>query len=299
MDIIQASDISKHYSGHTALNNVSISIPQNSVFGLLGPNGAGKTSFIRIITQIIAPDKGEVFFKGEKLLPKHIADIGYLPEERGLYKKMKVGEQLLYLSRLKGLSAIDSKDKLKYWLDKMELSSWSDNLIQDLSKGMQQKVQFVAAVMHDPKLIILDEPFSGFDPLNAELIKNEILEFKKKGATIILSTHRMESVEELCDHIALLNRSEIILDGKIDSIKQKFKKDIYMIEGRGIVEESDVIKINEEVKLTEGRVRVRIKTDKSISSNDLLRQLMNKMEIISFKEEMPSMHDIFIQNVKK
>ena len=298
MTIIRTENISKTYSGHTALNGIDLSIPENSVFGLLGPNGAGKTSLIRILTQIIAPDKGQVFFKEEKLSPRHISNMGYLPEERGLYKRMKVGEQLIYLGRLKGLSLKNARVKLKYWLDKLDLSPWEGKNIEDLSKGMQQKVQFIATVMHDPELIILDEPFSGFDPINADLIKNEILEFKKRGASIILSTHRMESVEELCDHIALFNRSEKILQGSIQEIQQQFKKEIYLVEGRGVVRETEKIKLVTKENLNEDKVRLRIKAEKEISSNDLLKELMTSMEVLVFKEEIPSINDIFILKVK-
>jgi ABC-2 type transport system ATP-binding protein len=208
VNILEAQHIVKRYSNHTALNDVSISIPRGCIFGLLGPNGAGKTSLIRIITQITAPDSGTVYFNGEPLSPKHISQIGYLPEERGLYKKMKVGEQLLYLTQLKGISKAEAMDKLKVWFKKFEIQTWWNKHVEDLSKGMQQKVQFVATVLHNPSLIILDEPFSGFDPINANLIKDEILQLKQQGSTIIFSTHRMESVEELCDYIALINKSQ-------------------------------------------------------------------------------------------
>jgi ABC-2 type transport system ATP-binding protein len=296
--ILQASDIIKKYSGHTALNKVSINISENSIFGLLGPNGAGKTSFIRIINQIIAPDSGEVKFKGERLSPNHISSIGYLPEERGLYKKMEVGEHLIYLSRLKGISLKDSKAKLRGWLERMDLTAWEKNKIEDLSKGMQQKVQFIAAVLHEPKLIILDEPFSGFDPINAEIIKSEILALKKRGATIVLSTHRMESVEELCSEIVLLNKSEKILEGTVSEIKQRFKKDVYVVEGNGEISETTVIKIASKELLLDGKVRIKISAVKNYSSNEVLKEIMKEMEVSSFKEEVPSIHDIFIQEVK-
>jgi ABC-2 type transport system ATP-binding protein len=296
--IVQAIDIGKKYSGHTALNNVSINIPENSIFGLLGPNGAGKTSFIRILNQIIAADTGEIKFKGERLSANHISNIGYLPEERGLYKKMKVGEHLIYLCRLKGVSLKESKDRLKVWLKKLDLLSWENNKIEDLSKGMQQKVQFVAAVLHEPDLLILDEPFSGFDPINAELIKQEILQLKKIGTTIILSTHRMESVEELCDDIVLLNKSEKILEGKVHEIKQRYKNGRYVIEGVGQLKESSMVKIAEKQILKNGNLRLKLSVEKDFSKNDLIKELMQEMEIISFNEDVPSIHDIFIQQVK-
>ena len=225
--ILEAHDIVKQYATHRALDGVSLNVPKGCIFGLLGPNGAGKTSLIRIITQITAPDEGYVLFDDQRLHPNHIQDIGYLPEERGLYKKMKVGEQLLYLAQLKGLSEREAMDKLKVWVKKFDIKTWWTKSIEDLSKGMQQKVQFVATVMHEPKLIILDEPFSGFDPINANLIKDEILELRQRGTTIIFSTHRMESVEELCDHIALVNKSRIILNGSKKEIKNQFKENSY------------------------------------------------------------------------
>ncbi|MCE3260122.1 MAG: transporter ATP-binding protein, partial [Bacteroidetes bacterium] len=211
--ILQVNNVSKKYSNHVALNNVSLSVKEQSVFGLLGPNGAGKTSLIRIINQITGPDTGEILFKNEKLSPKHVEYIGYLPEERGLYKKMPVGEQALYLAQLKGLTKAEAKKRLLYWFEKFEMQNWWKKRIDELSNGMQQKVQFIVTILHEPQLLILDEPFSGFDPINAQLIKNEILELRKKGATIIFSTHNMGSVEELCDNIALIHKSEKILDG--------------------------------------------------------------------------------------
>ncbi|TAG61464.1 MAG: ATP-binding cassette domain-containing protein, partial [Runella slithyformis] len=223
MNILETHDVVKQYAEHRALDGVSIAIPKGSIFGLLGPNGAGKTSLIRIITQITAPDAGRVLFEGQPLRPDHIRQIGYLPEERGLYKKMKVGEQLLYLAQLKGLSEKQAMEKLKIWFKKFDIKTWWGKNVEDLSKGMQQKIQFVATVMHEPELIILDEPFSGFDPINANLIKDEILELKEKGSTIIFSTHRMESVEELCDHITLINKSKVVLNGSKKEVKDQFK----------------------------------------------------------------------------
>ena len=225
-DILQIMHVSKRYSNHQALKDVSLSVPEKSVFGLLGPNGAGKTSLIRIINQITGPDSGEVFFKGEKLQQKHVERIGYLPEERGLYKKMTVGDQVLYLARLKGLSKQEAKKRLTLWFEKFEMQSWWKKKVEELSKGMQQKVQFIVTVIHEPELLILDEPFSGFDPINAQLIKNEILDLRKKGATVIFSTHNMGSVEELCDNIALINKSEKILDGTVKEIRKANRTNI-------------------------------------------------------------------------
>ncbi len=231
--MISIRNIVKQYSGHRALDDVSIEIEQGKVFGLLGPNGAGKTSLIRIINQITAPDSGEVLMNGQKLGQEHISRIGYLPEERGLYKKMEIGEQILYFAQLKGLSKADARARAKYWFEKMEITGWWNKKVEDLSKGMQQKVQFVSTVLHEPELLILDEPFTGFDPVNAELIKNEILELNKKGATIIFSTHRMESVEELCDSIALLNLSHKILDGKMKDIRNNNRTGTYILKYEG------------------------------------------------------------------
>ena len=226
-------NIVKQYAAHRALDNVSLEIEKGKIFGLLGPNGAGKTSLIRIITQITAPDSGEVIFNGERLNANHIAQIGYLPEERGLYKKMEIGEQVLYLARLKGLSTAEATRRVKYWFEKLEMGGWWNKKVEDLSKGMQQKVQFVATILHNPELIILDEPFSGFDPVNADIIKNEILELNKQGSTFIFSTHRMESVEELCDNIALIHRSKKILDGTVEGIKEQYRNNTYRVEYEG------------------------------------------------------------------
>ena len=233
MNILSAKNIVKRYSSHTALDDVTLEIPNQSIFGLLGPNGAGKTSLIRIITQITGPDSGEIIFGGEKLSQKHIGQIGYLPEERGLYKKMEVGEQALYLAQLKGMSKAEAKKKLKLWFEKFEIDTWWNKKVEELSKGMQQKVQFIVTVLHEPKLLILDEPFSGFDPINANIIKNEILHLKKQGSTILFSTHNMGSVEELCDNIALINKSKKILDGSVKDIRKQFKSNIYEIEFSG------------------------------------------------------------------
>ncbi|KGE12788.1 ABC transporter ATP-binding protein [Sphingobacterium deserti] len=300
--MLEIKNIVKQYSNHLALNNVSISVPKGSIFGLLGPNGAGKTSLIRIINQITAPDSGEIFFDGEPLKPRHIERIGYLPEERGLYKKMKIGEQMLYLAQLKGLKKADAVSRIKYWFEKLDMQSWWDKKVEDLSKGMQQKVQFVATVLHEPDLIILDEPFSGFDPVNAQIIQKEILELNQKGATIIYSTHRMESVEELCDYIALINKSEKVLDGSVSAIKRSYKNQTYMIAYKakpGIdfqaTENSLFEIVTHQVLSEEMEMTVRIADETSL--NDLLLFLIERIEIHQVREIVPSMHDIFIDKV--
>jgi ABC-2 type transport system ATP-binding protein len=227
MEIFQANDVVKKYSGHVALNKVSISVKEGSVFGLLGPNGAGKTSLIRIMNQITAPDEGTLFYRGTPLIPQHISEFGYLPEERGLYKKMKVGEQALYLAQLKGVKRTEALKRLKYWFEKFEIQAWWGKKVEELSKGMQQKIQFIITVLHEPKFLIFDEPFSGFDPINVNILKHEILRMKQNGATIIFSTHNMESVEELCDDIALINKSVNLLSGSVQEIKQQYKNSTY------------------------------------------------------------------------
>lgn len=296
--ILEAHDIVKQYATHRALDGVSLNVPKGCIFGLLGPNGAGKTSLIRIITQITAPDEGYVLFDDQRLHPNHIQDIGYLPEERGLYKKMKVGEQLLYLAQLKGLSEREAMDKLKVWVKKFDIKTWWTKSIEDLSKGMQQKVQFVATVMHEPKLIILDEPFSGFDPINANLIKDEILELRQRGTTIIFSTHRMESVEELCDHIALVNKSRIILNGSKKEIKNQFKENSYSVRYHG---ELGVLSPDFELITSkdtgEGVQQATIRLVGDATINQLLGNLINQVELVSFHENIPSFNDIFIKAV--
>ena len=297
--MLSIRNIVKQYANHRALDNVSIEIEDGSIFGLLGPNGAGKTSLIRIINQITAPDQGDVFLNGEKLNPNHISMIGYLPEERGLYKKMEIGEQMLYLAQLKGLSKSDATLKIKHWFEKMEIESWWHKKVEDLSKGMQQKVQFIATVVHDPKLIILDEPFSGFDPVNVQLITDEILDLNKNGATIIFSTHRMESVEQLCDSIALIHQSKKILDGKVKDIKNQYRNNTYRISFSGKLEhqENQFFNINNE-KVDDGITHLTIQINAGHSVNDLLHYLMPQVQISELMEIIPSMNDIFIQNVK-
>jgi ABC-2 type transport system ATP-binding protein len=298
--ILTAKNLNKTFHENVALHNVELEIPKQSIFGLLGPNGAGKSTFIRIVNQIINADSGQIQINGEDLAAKHIGTIGYLPEERGLYKKMKVGEQLLYLAQLKGLSKKDAVQKIKAWLERFEASDWLNKKIEDLSKGMQQKVQFISTVMHEPELIILDEPFSGFDPINANLIKDEILSLREKGSTIIFSTHRMESVEEMCDHIALINKSEKILDGEKSTIKNQFKSNQYTLVHRGNgIDANDIFKLESKKELGEGLNQSTLKLLSGTSSNQLLQELINqKVDIVSFQEEIPSINDIFIQLVK-
>ncbi|MCH3882409.1 MULTISPECIES: ABC transporter ATP-binding protein [Tenacibaculum] len=305
-NLLEINNVVKRYGDFTALNNVSIHIPKGSVFGLLGPNGAGKTSLIRIINQITMPDSGEVILDGEKLAPNHVEHIGYLPEERGLYKSMKVGEQALYLAQLKGLSKTEAKKRLKYWFDKFDISTWWDKKIEELSKGMAQKVQFIVTVLHEPKLLIFDEPFSGFDPINAQLIAQEILQLRDKGATIIFSTHRMESVEEMCDEIALIDKSNKILDGKLADIKRQFRTNTFQV-GLNTDNPAEVqqkLKESFEVfpadfKLLNDGLTMNVKLTEGNSANDLLSFLTSKGQVQHFVELIPSANDIFIQAVNK
>ena len=293
-NLFEAKNIHKQYAGHKALDGVSIQVPQGSIYGLLGPNGAGKTTFIRIINQITAPDSGNITFNGEPLQQKHIAQIGYLPEERGLYKKMKVGEQALYLAQLKGLSKKEAKEKLHYWFQKLEITSWWDKKVEELSKGMAQKVQFITTVLHDPKLLIFDEPFSGFDPVNAELIKKEILALKEQGATIIFSTHRMESVEELCDHIALINQGKCILQGSVDEVKSAYRSHTYQLQFEG-----ELKAVNDFEIISQKENNAVFQALNGKDSNHLLQQLLPQVKIVSFQEQLPSINDIFIQKVSE
>ena len=304
-NILTIDSVSKHYGNFTALNDVSINIPEGSIFGLLGPNGAGKTTLIRIINQITQPDSGKVFFNNSELKPSHIKNIGYLPEERGLYPKMKIGEQAIYLAQLKGLDRSVAKSELNRWFEKFEISDWWDKKVTELSKGMAQKVQFIVTVLHKPKLLIFDEPFSGFDPINANLIKDEILELRKQGATVIFSTHRMESVEELCEDIALINKSNKILDGKLDNIKAKFKSNTFEI----AVNTSDVDHLKNQLntlyntstptfKTLGDNLRLNINLKPTQKSNELLKLLNDNGEVIHFKEVIPRANEIFINSVK-
>jgi ABC-2 type transport system ATP-binding protein len=291
--IFIAKDIVKQYGNYTALNKVSITVPKGSIYGLLGPNGAGKTTLMRIINQIIAPDSGSLLFDGELLQNHHISDIGYLPEERGLYKKMKVGEQALYLAQLKGMSYAEALEKLKFWFTKLDILDWWNKRVEELSKGMAQKIQFVVSVIHEPKLLIFDEPFSGFDPINAAIIRQEILELSEKGTTIIFSTHRMESVEEICDHIALINKSETILEGPIEEIKKQFTNNSYeVITANKKLCENDYFSI---ISAKNTTFRILLKEGKT--HKEALQSIINEVEIISFKKETPTMEEIFIKAV--
>ena len=297
-NILEAQHVIKRYAAHTALDDVSIEVPQGSIFGLLGPNGAGKTSLIRIINQITAPDEGIIILNGERLQPKHIEDIGYLPEERGLYKKMKVGEQLLYLAQLKGMKKAEALEKLKVWFIKFDIKDWWDKNVEDLSKGMQQKTQFIATIVHEPKLIILDEPFSGFDPINANLLKDEILDLKKRGTTIIFSTHRMESVEELCDNIALINKSKVVLHGEKKEVKNRFKDNSYSVEYIGnLHNENGLFEVIDTHTLEDGIIKSHIKNTQNVPVNQLISHLINQVELKSFNENIPSFNEIFIKVV--
>lgn len=303
MILFAAKNVVKQYTGHLALNNVSIQVPENSIFGLLGPNGAGKTTLIRIINQIIAPDSGELIFRDRKMLPEDISQLGYLPEERGLYKKMKVGEQALYLAQLKGLSKNDAMIRLKYWFEKFEMTNWWYKKVEELSKGMQQKIQFICTVIHEPSLLIFDEPFSGFDPINTNLLKNEILRLREQGATIIFSTHNMSSVEELCDNISLINKSSVILEGKIHEIKKKFRTHSYHIRFKG---NPEILKTNLshgyeilEYKKNHEWYEMLIRMQGEADNNKLIAKLIPFVEIISFNEVLPSMNDVFIKVVER
>lgn len=296
--ILSIRNIEKKYAAHTALDDVSLEIPKGQIYGLLGPNGAGKTSLIRIINQITAPDEGEVFFEGVPLNASHISQIGYLPEERGLYKKMKVGDLLIYLARLKGMSKDEAMERLKVWFVKFDIKSWWDKPVEDLSKGMQQKIQFVATVLHKPKLIILDEPFSGFDPINANIIKDEILQLKEEGSTIIFSTHRMESVEELCDHIALINKSKKVLDGPKLTLKQEFKDNTFEIQYKGdLTANPGLYEILSTTSLNNDEKSARIKLIKEDTLDDVLKEIIQTVSLRALKENIPSMNDIFIKAV--
>lgn len=300
-NIIEINNVSKSYGDYKALNNISINVPRQSIYGLLGPNGAGKTTLIRMLNQITAPDEGTIIFNGEKLNRNHISEIGYLPEERGLYKSMKVGEQAIYLAQLKGVSKKDAEKRLKQWFHKFGITDWWNKKVEELSKGMQQKIQFIVTVIHNPQLLIFDEPFSGFDPINVNLLKKEILELRDKGATIIFSTHNMASVEELCDNIMLINKGEKILEGSVYQVKQNFKENKFEVilrskdteaiclpEGFTIVSEKE--NKNEETTFI-------ISSDKENNPNILINYLTEKGTIVSYRELLPSINDIFINKV--
>ncbi len=304
-NLLEVNNVVKQYGNYVALNEVSLAVPKGSIFGLLGPNGAGKTSLIRIINQITLPDSGTIILDGEKLQPKHVQYIGYLPEERGLYNSMKVGEQCLYLAQLKGLSKTEAKKQLDYWFEKFEIQGWWNKKIQELSKGMAQKIQFVVCVLHKPKLLIFDEPFSGFDPVNANIIKEEILALKEQGATIIFSTHRMESVEELCDHIALIHKSNKLLEGKLGDVKRQFKTNSYEVgivsdnvEGLmyDITQKFTVAPAN--FKSLNNELKLEIQLGKALP-NELLQVLTQRGQVTHFVEKIPSVNDIFIKTVSE
>ncbi len=300
--ILEANDIVKTYANHTALDHVNINIRENSIFGMLGPNGAGKTSFIRIINQITAQDSGTILFNGSPLNKSHIYDIGYLPEERGLYKKMRVGEQSIYLAQLKGLSRPEAIKRLKVWFEKFEITSWWDKKVEELSKGMQQKIQFIITVIHEPKFLIFDEPFSGFDPINVNMLKEEILQLKKNGATIIFSTHNMASVEEICDEIVLLNKSKVILEGDVQEIKNRYKSNLFNIvittpsfDIKDIIPENYTLISQEKEKFN---TILKIRVPKETTGNELLTALIDKTYIHTFNEILPTMNEVFISSIK-
>lgn len=304
-NILEVQNVVKQYGNYTALNNVSLQVPKGSIYGLLGPNGAGKTSLIRIINQITMPDSGVVFLDGEKLNPDHVKHIGYMPEERGLYKTMKVGEQCLYLAQLKGMPEAEAKKQLKYWFEKFEIQGWWDKKIQELSKGMAQKIQFIVTVLHQPKLLILDEPFSGFDPVNANLIKDEIIELNKKGTSVIFSTHRMESVEEMCDYIALIHKSNKLIEGKLDDVKRQHRTNIYQV---GILTNNiEGLMVSLTQKFTIGQTNFKSLNDdlklevhlENHSSNELISILTQFGQVTHFMEKIPTVNDIFIQTVSQ
>lgn len=303
-NLLEVKNVHKKYGDYTALNDVSLCVPKGSIFGLLGPNGAGKTSLIRIINQITLPDAGEIFLDGEKLAPHHIQHIGYMPEERGLYKTMKVGEQALYLAQLKGLSKKEAKIQLDYWFDRFGIQEWWNKKIQELSKGMAQKVQFIVTVLHKPKLLIFDEPFSGFDPVNANLIKDEILELRNQGSTIIFSTHRMESVEELCDEIALINKSKKLIEGNLIEVKKRYRTNTYEV---GVLTdniEGLMYELTQKFKLDQTEFKSlndELKLNVSLgnhSSNELLHILSSRGSVTHFIEKIPSVNEIFIRSVQ-
>lgn len=301
--LLQAEHLTRRYKDKIALNDFSINIPKGSIYGLLGPNGAGKTTFIRIVNQITAPDEGRILLNGSPLTKESIAQVGYMPEERGLYKNMKVGEQAIYFARLKGLSASEARRRTVYWFEKLGIMSWWDKKLSELSKGMGQKVQFVVTVIHEPSLLIFDEPFSGFDPVNAQLIADEILELRDNGTTIIFSTHRMESVEEMCDHVALINQSKKVLDGTIEDVRNEFKSGAFNI-GMHHISAENLAFLGNKYQIKDVEVKGNVSSfnlliGKDISSNELLKELLEMGEINQFKEIIPSMNDVFLQAVKQ
>ena len=298
MNFLETNDVVKQYANHLALNKVSIQVPQGKVFGLLGPNGAGKTTLIRIINRITAPDSGSVLFNGRPSMQEDIFKIGYLPEERGLYKKMKVGEQALYLAQLKGLDYFEAKKRLTHWFEKFEIMPWWNKKVEELSKGMQQKVQFVITVIHNPELLIFDEPFSGFDPVNADLLKKEILELKDAGHTIIFSTHNMSSVEEICDEIALIDHAQVVLSGHVTEVRERFRTNTFKIKikGTALLSSADQYSILSQ-KQGQNSLEVLLRKSNDVSNAELLMSILKQNEIIAFTEELPSMNEIFINTV--
>ncbi|MFV0231635.1 ATP-binding cassette domain-containing protein [Empedobacter falsenii] len=301
--LLQAEGLTRKYKDKVALNNFSINIPQGSIYGLLGPNGAGKTTFIRIVNQITAPDSGTILLNGEPLTKKSIGQVGYMPEERGLYKNMKVGEQALYFAKLKGLSSAEARKRTEYWFEKLHMMSWWNKKLSELSKGMGQKVQFVITVIHDPSLLIFDEPFSGFDPVNAQIIANEILELRDKGTTIIFSTHRMESVEEMCDHVALINQSNKVLDGTIEEVRNQFKTGKFSIQLDEVASDALQNLANEfeisDMRNFNQRTEFNLLYNKETPTNEILQKLMQIGQVHQFKEIIPSMNDVFLEAVKQ
>lgn len=300
--ILKAEHIVKEYANHRALNDVSIEVPKGSIFGLLGPNGAGKTSLIRIINQITAPDSGTIYFDNEPLRAKHVDQIGYLPEERGLYKKMEVGEQAMYLAQLKGMPKAEAKKRLVDWFKKFDIAPWWNKKVEELSKGMAQKVQFIVTVLHEPKLLILDEPFSGFDPINTNIVKSEILRLKEQGTSIILSTHNMGSVEEICEYIALINNSKKILGGSVKQIQKDFKEDVYEITFKGnLIAFTNALWTGCELlgkREEEGFTKAKVKLTQHQSPNEVLKAVVPHVEVYGLREIIPSMNDIFIKQVE-
>jgi len=299
MALFEARNVTKLFGQQMALDKVSISVPEKSIYGLLGPNGAGKTTLIRIINQITGPDSGDLFFSGKKLTPGDTNIIGYMPEERGLYKKMKVGEQVLYLALLKGLTRHEAMKRIKYWFSRLDITDWWGKKVEELSKGMQQKVQFIATVLHRPRLIIFDEPFTGFDPVNANIIKNEILQLKEQGATIIFSTHNMESVEELCDNITLINKARTILEGSVEEIRRQWAANEYdlVLEGHVTLTGNNNYSILSQ-EYNNGKTIAKFKTGGNIITNDIIRDVMNYGKVLSFNPSLPSMNEIFIRVVE-
>jgi ABC-2 type transport system ATP-binding protein len=299
MALFEAKNVTKQYGNHLALDNVSISVPEQCIYGLLGPNGAGKTTLIRIINQITGPDTGELFLNGKKLVPSDVQLIGYLPEERGLYKKMKVGEQALYFAQLKGLPKAEAMKRLKYWFKKLDIIDWWGKKVEELSKGMAQKVQFVTTVLHEPKLLIFDEPFTGFDPLNTKIIKNEILFLRERGATIIFSTHNMESVEELCDNITLIDKAKTILEGSVNEIRSKWAANEYdlVFDGNVKIEGNSHYSVLKQQNENNKSI-YRLKTTSDINTNNILQTVMREGNIVSFNPALPSMNEIFIRVIE-